>query len=195
MGLPEIVYDSKTLAFPQTISAMERVRKSARSVQISTGGKAGSVFEHAFDEVSIEMDVFADRDFYRDLQPWWAWAAQGNEYAFALDSADKIDTTLDGAAAAAQKVIPLTSTTGIQVGVKYRLRSDDATKEEIIEVDSISAGVSVTAVDNLIWPYASGDFFRSEDYWPKVVSLDDEFPAVETSFGGFELKHKFREVK
>ncbi len=195
MANPEIVYDGKTLAFPQTISAMARQRIGERSVAVSTGGKAGSVFEHAFDEVEIEMDIFDDRDFFRDLQPWWAWAAQGQEYAFALDSADKIDTTLDGAAAAGQKVILLTSTVGIAVGTKYRVRSDDATKEEIIEVASISAGVSVTAVDNLVFSYASGDFFRSEDYWPKVVSLDDEFPAVETSFGGFELKHKFREVK
>jgi hypothetical protein len=195
MANPEIVYDSRTLAFPQTISEMERRRVGERKVSVSASGKAGSVFEHAFDEVEIEMDVFDDRDFYRDLQPWWAWAAQGNEYAFALDSADKIDTTLDGAAAAGQKVIPLTSTTGIQVGTKYRVRSDDATKEEIIEVASINAGVSVTAVDSLVWAYASGDFFRSEDYFPAAVSLDDEFPARETSFGGFEFKHKFREVK
>jgi hypothetical protein len=54
--------------------------------------------------------------------------------------------------------------------------------------------VSVTAIDNLVWGYVSADLFRSEDYFPKCVSKDDEFPAVETDFGNFTFKHKMREA-
>jgi len=194
MSNPQFVYDSKTLAFAELLSSMERQKEGKRSIAFSASGKAGSVFEHALDNVEIEIELFDDRAFYRALQAWWAWACQGNEYAFALDSADTVDTTLDGTAAAGQKVIPLTSTTGIVALSRYRVRSTDLTKEEIIQVDTISAGVSVTAIANLIWGYASGDFFRSEDYFPKVISKDDDFPAVEKDFGNFTFKHKMKEV-
>jgi hypothetical protein len=194
MAFPRIVWDGKNLDFPHEVSSLERRRKSEREIEFSASGRAGSVFEHAFDEILIEMDVFSDRAFYRAAQTWWAWAAQGLEYAFALDSDDMVDAALDGAAASGQKIIPLASTAGISAGKFYRLRSADLTREEIIEVDSISAGVSVTAVDDLLYSYDSGDTLRSEDYWPSVVSDDDEFPIEETDFGNFEMKHKFREV-
>ncbi len=195
MGVPQFEFDGKTLDFPVAISTLEKETEFERSLQVSTGGKAGSVFERRLDTVSIGLDNFSERAFYRKIQAWFAWAGQGEEYGFALDKDNKIDTTLDGAAAAAQKVIPLTATAGIAVGKFYKIFSDDGTKYEIIEVDSISAGVSVTAVENLIWAYASGDFFQTEDYWPKVVSLDATLPAVERAHGTFEFEHEFREVK
>lgn len=195
MGVPQFEFDGKTLDFPVAISTLEKETEFERSLQVSTGGKAGSVFERRLDVVTIGLDNFAERDFYRKLQAWFAWAGQGEEYGFALDKDEKVNTTLDGAAAAAQKIIPLASTTGISVGKFYKVFSDDFTKYEIIEVDSISAGVSVTAVENLIWAYASGDIFQTEDYWPKVVSLDDTLPAVEKAHGTFEFEHEFREVR
>ncbi len=195
MGVPQFEFDGKTLDFPLAISTLEKETEFERSLQISTGGKAGSVFERRLDVVTIGLDNFAERSFYRQLQAWFAWAGQGQEYGFALDKDNKINTTLDGAAAAAQKVIPLTATAGIVEGNFYKVFSDDFTKYEIIEVDSISAGVSVTAVDNLIWAYTIGDFFQTEDYWPNVVSLDDTLPAVERAHGTFEFEHEFQEVK
>jgi len=195
MGVPQFEYDSKTLDFPVAISTLEKETEFERSLQVSSGGKAGSIFERRLDVVTIGLDNFAERDFYRKLQAWFAWAGQGEEYGFALDKDEKADTTLDGAAAAGQKVIPLTSTTGITVGKFYKVFSVDFTKYEIIEVDSISVGVSVTAVENLIWAYASGDVFQTEDYWPKIVSLDDTLPTVERAHGTFEFEHEFREVR
>jgi hypothetical protein len=195
MGVPQFEYDGKTLDFPVAISTLEKETEFVRGLRISSGGKAGSVFERRLDVVTISLDNFAERDFYRKLQAWFAWAGQGEEYGFALDKDDKINTTLDGAAAAGQKIIPLTSTTGIQVGNFYKVFTVDFTKYEIIEVGSISAGVSVTAVENLIWAYASGDIFQTEDYWPSVVSLDDTMPAVERSHGTFEFEHEFQEVR
>lgn len=195
MGVPQFEFDGKTLDFPVAISTLEKETEFERSLQVSTGGKSGSVFERRLDVVTIGLDNFSERDFYRKLQAWFAWAGQGEEYGFALDKDEKADTTLDGAAAAAQKIIPLTATVGITVGKFYKVFSDDFTKYEIIEVASISSGVSVTAVENLIWAYASGDFFQAEDYWPKVVSEDDTLPAIEKAHGTFEFDHEFREVK
>ena len=130
MSNPKFVYDGKTLSFAEALSSMERRKASERDIVFSASGKAGSVFEHALDQIEIELELFDDRAFYRDLQAWWAWACQGQEYAFALDAADTVDTTLDASAAAGQKVIPLTSTTGIVASSRYRVRSADLTKEE-----------------------------------------------------------------
>lgn len=195
MGLPKFFWDSgKTLEFPVELSGYEAKKRGVAQLAFSSSGKAGAVFETAYDEVVIEMDAFNNRAFYRNLQAWWAWARQGLEYAFAFDGDDTVNAALDGAAAAGQKVVPLASTTGISAGGFYRLRSADRTKEEIVEVDSVSAGVSVTAVENLLYAYESGDAFLGEDYYPRAVSLDSEFPAEEKAALVFEFKHKFRET-
>lgn len=195
MALPRLIFDGVNVDFPQEVSGFEKLRKVRAKMAFSASGVSSKITEHLFDEVEIEVDNFADRAFYRRLQAWWAHAAQGKPYAFALDGADVVDTTIDGDAASGQKVIPLADTTGVLVGKFYRLRTADSLREEVIQVDSVSAGVSATAVENLIYSYASGDIFRSEDYFPKVVSLDDEFPAEEKPTLTFNFKHKFREAK
>jgi len=194
IGDPEIIYAGITLDFPENISAWVRGRPAMVSQDLSAGGVSGAVFEHAFDEVEIEA-LTDDRDFFRDFQAFYSHAAQKKEFSFALHNDDKIDTTLDASAASGQKDIPLTSTTDIQVGTFYRLRADNATKEEIIKVASVDPGVKVTAVDNLKFSYDSGDFFRSEDFFPRVILVDSDIPLKETEFGTFDLKMTIREVK
>jgi len=194
MSHSRIIWNENILDFPQPLSTFDRRRKAARETAFSASGKAVSVFEHAFDEIEIALDAFSDRAFFRRLQAWWAWAAQGKPYSFALDAADAVNLAISGAANAGQSVIPLASTAGIVAGRFYRQRSADSSKAEIIEAASVQADVSVTAAANLLGTYAAGDALRSEDYFPSVVSLDEVFPAEEKPFLIFELKHKFREV-
>lgn len=59
---------------------------------------------------------------------------------------------LDGDAAAAQKVIPIVSTTPFTVGDMIKIQ-DDTPDTETCEIASISAGVSLTVVDNLANAY------------------------------------------
>ncbi len=180
MANPEITFNSVTLAFPHELTGYTGPRRvHDRSFNASGGNVVEQVVHRSFFRVGIELANFDSEQFRNDLEAWWAWAGQGKQYAFALDSGDKVDTTLDGAAAAGQKVIPLTSTTGIVVGRKYRVRESDDTEQEIVEVASVAAGVSVTAVNNLVYAYASGDIFRSIDYFPKVKTRDREFPVAE----------------
>jgi hypothetical protein len=79
-------------------------------------------------------------------------------------AADTVSTTLDGSAAAAQKVIPLTATTGIAVDGEYLIRKADGSYQEVVKVASISAGVSVTAHNNLARAYASSDLFLNTPF-------------------------------
>lgn len=195
MANPEFVFNAVTLAFPHQLTNYTGPKRiHDRSFNPSGGNIIEVVVHRSFFRIGIELARFDNEQFRHDLEAWWTWAGQGNQYAFAFDSADKIDTTLDAAAAAGQKVIPLTSTTSIVVGEKYRIREADDTEQEIIEVASIIAGVSVTAVNNLIFSYASADIFRSRDYFPKVKTADSEFPVTENPGPPtWNLQHTFEQ--
>ena len=73
------------------------------------------------------------------------------------------DTTLDGSAGFSEanpKLIPLTATTGVSVGRSYLL-DDGFVMREWVTVESLSSGVSVSAVHPLLNDYVSGVAFLS----------------------------------
>ena len=100
---------------------------------------------------------------------------RGISFRVTLDKL-RSSTTLDAAAAAAQKVIPVGSTTGFSVGDECLIRAVDNDDEyELVLIASINAGVSVTALNNLYYSYTSSDIFRHKGYFPTVTTLDKEF--------------------
>uniref|UniRef100_A0A6H1ZBT4 Uncharacterized protein n=1 Tax=viral metagenome TaxID=1070528 RepID=A0A6H1ZBT4_9ZZZZ len=164
-----------------------------KSLLRSSSGKIQTINQHGIQEIDVKA-IFATA-VYKQLFGWWAWARQGKVFAFTMDSTKTGNTTLDDAAAAAQKVIPLTGTGDFTVGDVCLIRAADNDDEfELVEIASISAGVSVTAVDNLVYSYTSGDVFRHWHYWPDVISLDDEFnPKLLSGSGFYEHTFKFAE--
>lgn len=194
MAKPRITYDGTNLDFPKLASDWENRRASLRTLKISHGKAHAVSLRNQFDLCRLFLEHFEDKDFERQLYAWWSWAQRGEAYAVALDSADVIDTTLDGAAPAGQDVIPLTATAGIVIGNRYKIREVSGNEEEKIEVASISAGISVTATANLKYGYLSGDTFQSPEFLPKVISLDGVKPWGPSRSIAFTLDHRFREV-
>lgn len=140
-----------------------------------------------FGSEKVSIDTYFTVTEYRSLYAWfWSWAREGNVSSFALDSADTVDTTLDGSTSGA--TVPLTSTTGIAIGDECLIIADGDDAREIIIVDSISAGVSVTADANLINTFASGDVFRHMDYYPSLILADKSFNPRKN---GAYYKHTF----
>lgn len=137
---------------------------------------------------------------YYQLVGWWSWARKGKTFSFALDNTKTADTTLDSSASSGQKTIPLSNTSGFSADDVCLIRSSDGDDFEIVEIDSVSAGVSVTAKSNLINGYSSGDIFRHKDYWPSVFSDNDSFKPLRLGASGedsrlfysfvFEFKEK-----
>lgn len=121
------------------------------------------------------FDAYFTEAIYRDLLAWWSWAGAGQPWSFCMNTDEDSATTLDGSAAAGQKVIPLTDTTGFTAGDVCLIRSNDRFTFEVVVIASVSAGVSVTAVANLKSAYVSGATFRHLEYFPNAISLDDEF--------------------
>lgn len=69
-----------------------------------------------------------------------------------------LDTTLDGAAAAGQKTVPLTATANIATD-EYGMIGEGNTME-IVDVETENAGVDIVAKSNLWKAHASGDVFK-----------------------------------
>ncbi len=197
MGNSVITWNGKALNFPGPLTGYGPGRLSRVFSDMSDGGVHETSLRSSRDEIRIQLANFVDRAFKRNVRAWWAWARKGKTYAFALDVADQVDTTLDVAAASGQKVIPLTSTAGIVVGKEYIVRKAIGNEEEEVLVDIITAGVSVTVVKDLDYSYASGDIFRSVDYFPKVVRHKNQMmlPVVENTGLTFTLDHTMVEQK
>ena len=69
----------------------------------------------------------------------------------------------------------MTSTTGVKAGDTLIIKPAADTHREAVKVAKVTAGTSITAVDNLIFAYASGDAAREKDYFPTVKNLDKKF--------------------
>jgi hypothetical protein len=144
-------------------------------------GKTESLFFHGIEELSF--DAYFSQATYRKLIAWWSWARQGKAWSFTMDSANIANTTLDGSAASGQKTIPLTATTALSEGDECLIKAADDDEYEIVIIGSVSSGVSVTAVSNLNFTYASGDIFKHFEYYPSMISTDTEFNPAKN--GGY----------
>lgn len=76
-------------------------------------------------------------------------------------------------------VIPLRTTTGIVASSYYKLESLTGQHQELVQVSSISAGVSVTLAALPAHQFAARDIFRSENYYPFLVVQKTGDPLVE----------------
>ena len=84
----------------------------------------------------------------------------GSELQASTTATKGASTTLDAAAAAGQKTVPVTATTGIAVGdVLWPVNALGQT--EPVVVDGVTSGVSITARHNLRHAYASNDVIAS----------------------------------
>jgi len=187
-----ITYDGNNVDIKVRRDGYKFNHKQQRNQLRSSSGKIQTINQHGIHEIEITA-IFAT-SVYRQLFGWWAWARQGQEFSFTLDTDKTGNTTLDDSAAAAQKTIPLTGTGDFSAGDICLIRAADNDDEfEVIEIDSVSVGVSVTALSDLVYSYTSGDVFRHLDYWPDVISLDDAFnPKLLTLAGSGLYEHTFR---
>jgi hypothetical protein len=188
MPIPQIVWNGNTLAFPGPLTGYRWRRPCDRQMDVSSGRVSAVGVRSSFDEVRAQLSNFEDEQFARDLEAWWSWARRGNQYAFALDPADVVDLALSGSAPPGQKDIPLANTSSVVVGRRYRLREVAGDEEEVFQVASVTTNVKAVAQNNLKFGYLAGDVFRSLDYFPKVVSGDNDIP-LEQRITTFAFDH------
>lgn len=187
-----ITYNSNNIDLKTGNEGLQTEHSQKYSQNRSGSGKIEHINQYGIQTMSF--DAYFQAAVERQLQAWWAWARQGKAWSFAMDSAKTGNTTLDAAAAAGQKVIPVTATAGFSAGDECLIRAEDSDNEfEIVIIASISAGMSITATDNLIFSYTSSDIFRHREYWPSLIILDKKFQPEKTGTW-YGWKFKFAEV-
>ena len=169
MGYPRITYNSVNIDLKMGRTGLTQIPKQERNQNDAASGKIETI--NLYGRWDYSFDAYFSRAVYYTLWAWQSWARQGKEWSFALDSAKLGNTTLDDTAASGQKVIPVAATTTFATGDVCLIKAVDNDDEfELIVIDSISAGVSVTAVSNLVYSYSSDDILRYKDYFPSVVA-------------------------
>ncbi len=192
-----ITYNSVSVNFDLSIDGARTAYRETRNINQSASGKSEII--HLYGSQEITATGYFGEDDYRDFLGWWAWARQGRSFAFAEDNTNQVATTLDGSAASGQKTIPLTSTTDISAGDFFLIRDEDDPSEfEVVEISTVNAGVSIIAIDNLIYEYTSGDTFRHLTYWDDVICLNTQFnpqrtKAIEGQPNYYQYTFEFRE--
>ncbi len=185
-----ITYDSKTIDLLIGPEGLDTQYLIERAQAKSGSGKIDTIVHYALIEGLLDAR-FTEATF-QVLLAWWSWASQGKTWALAMDSSKVGNTTLDGAAAAGQKTVPLTATAAFAEGDVCLIRTAARLTYEVVTIDTISAGVSIAAEANLKFTYASGDGFRHKDYFPSLVSLDTKFKPVKR---GEYYEHRFHFVE
>lgn len=188
----QLTYDSKTIDVKLDNSSLEtsyiQKRNQPRTPQNVTHVSEYDIFEYVW-------SIIFSESIYSDMIAFWSYVRTGNSFALAMDTTQVSNTTLDASAAAGQKVIPLTDTTSITAGDECLIRAKKHSYDiERVEIASVSAGVSVTVEDNLIYSYQSSDIFRHWEYLPSNILMDTSFnPRQEGS--SYFLTLKFAEQK
>ena len=175
MGQPRLTFDGHNIdGIRLSTQGMQWRHRHEKNENISGSGVIETINQYGVIEVYV--DAFFSEATYRELMAWWAWARNGESFSFAYDRDLTANTTLDGAAAAAQKTVPLKTTVGISADDWLFIKATDNDDEfEVFQVDSVSPGVSVTSKTNLIYSYTSGDICRHEKYFPALITKEDSF--------------------
>ena len=182
-----ITYDSINLDLLIGPKGLAQDFKQERSQNNSGSGRIEQI--NQYNRKEMVLDAYLTVATYYEALAWWSWARQGQAFSLAMDSANTFNSTLDAAAAAGQKVVPLTATSGLAADDVCLIETAATDQFEIVEIASISAGVSITAKANLKQPYVSGATFRHFEYYPNLISMDKNFKPVKS---GKYYRHSFK---
>jgi len=176
--MPRIIYDSNNIDVLIDDASLQVTPTAEGSANRSSSGKIETVNLYQLDSYRFQGICKADEE--RKLYTFFhSWYCLGKSWSFAMDKGRTASTTLDGSAAADQQTVPLTATTGIKAGDTMILTPAAGTHREKIKVGKINTGVSVVAVDDLLFAYASGDACRYHEYFPAVKNLDKKFSVTQ----------------
>jgi len=188
-----ITYSGHTLTLPR-ITLIGITLNQERNDNWSSAREHEAIVFEEWTEIKVAVKNLL-RAQYNAFYAWWAYARQGENFTFAVDENKTGNSTLDAAAAAGQKVIPLTTTADFTAGDYALIKQASGDNFEIVEIASIDAGVSVTAEDNLTYSYIFGDIFRHQLYWPDVVLKEDSLDMPMQDRPRFDLSWTMIEGK
>ncbi len=144
----------------------------ARSQNIGGSGTRETLCHYG--DLVVVLDAYFTAAAYRQLMGWWSWARQGQLFSVAYDTGRMSSTTLDGAHGATSTGLTLTSASGISDGDELWIQNLAADNQfEAVAVDGSGSPLPIDR--GLTYSYPSGSLVRHLDYFPSLISLDDDF--------------------
>lgn len=177
MAVSKIVWDGNTLTFPRKCTSWLMENKISAVTRYAADGHRRVHLRNYLWRVKYTVRGVLTQQEERDFWTWWAYAMRGDYFALAYDGDKTANTLLDAGAAAGQKVIPILATTDISAGDEILLTSATTRVFEVVEVDSVSAGVSITTTENLKNAFVLDDACRHLYYLPRCVSVGSRSPV------------------
>jgi hypothetical protein len=179
-----LIWNGNTTTLSRPFTSWTNTINADTTYRTSLGGVHTTCHRYYLWRVAFTVETLSIT-MERQLLTWWSWAMRCNYFAVAKDSTKVANTVLNGVGAAAgQAVIPVAATTSITAGdlllLSPALRDGSY---EVIQVQSVSAGVSITATTNLVNSWAAGDYCRTLDYLPRCVSVDTTYPVINEDIG------------
>jgi len=186
--------------------------KQNNSIKKAGSGKTEtiSLYEDKIGTVNILFGTTARND----LAAWWAWAKNGNSWAFTFLAGSSAKTILSSSL--------LAGTTNLSLNDPYIFSNNDVCflesdkNFEIAKIDIISCRIlqedgSLILTENgeylineesdvniktkAIYSYSSGDTFRQLCYYPKVEILNNSFEPIKVLPNLYKYTLAFREIK
>jgi len=169
---------------------LKPVQTHKRYTNEANSGRIETLNSFGADEFTFAASF--DLATYYKLRAFWSYARQHETFSFAMDSTKTGNTTLDGAAAADQTTIPVTSESGFSDGDICLIENATDDKAEVVVINGAPTSGSIEATSNLYFAYVSGDSFRHLEYWPSLLLMNDRFDPKQSG-QTFFWTFKFRE--
>ncbi len=172
-----IKYDSsaKSLILPN-IGQFTKTFNQERNDNFSAAGKAEHINIREWDEIAFTVRHLEKNETYK-FYDFWSFARLGNTFSFALYSSEAETTILSSGVAAGQTVIKTTGTANFSINEWCFIGQSTGNRYEVVQLSSITAGVSLKATTNLKNAYTTGDEFRHIDYY-HTMSVKDKKLSV-----------------
>ena len=187
MGLPRIVYNpgggSRNFNFTEELSGLSGpLRKRSATVNETRGGVVTVQFAFMREEFTALWEGVPRNDaFEEEHRIFRGHAGAGKTFAFAVDSADMVNTGVRVAASAGATRLLVDSSAGFVNGQKYIVESlaENGYAQQVLTLTGIDVA-SAPSIDftgsALAFAFAIGDRVRSRDYYPLCVIDQDEDP-------------------
>lgn len=173
-------------------SRLQGYANADRAQSISRGGKSLTLIHDSYGQFEVEAQAISpvnQRNLYTGITAWLEHALAGGTFALILDGSKTATTTLSGNATQSDLTLSLTSSSGMAADDwLYIEDTNDGTKFQRVQVDSVPDTVSVVVKDGLFRSFAAGSTVRHHEYFPSCVLLESSSPFRERPAGnGSEL--------
>lgn len=170
-----ITFNSATAGFNIKRDSLRIQIQQERGQNRSGSGKIETINQYGI--MQWDFKALMTEAQYRRMIGFYSWGRQGKTFSISLKSSLAISTSLSGAATAG--IVPLAGSSQFSTGDICLIRSATDDEFEVVQITSITTGVSASLASTLVFDYSSGAAFRHFHYMPSAILINTNFNPME----------------